>query len=102
MNGDSGYCDKHRKVEQKRVDDHRGSAASRGYDSTWRKNRIWYLRQYPLCERCEAQGLVVVAILVHHRDHDTQNKTAENLESLCVACHEDEHKETRFGRPGGS
>jgi 5-methylcytosine-specific restriction enzyme A len=98
VDGESGYCDRHRKAEYQRQDDRRGSAASRGYDSAWRKNRIWYLRQHPLCERCEAQGKVVVAILVHHRDHNPKNNTAENFESLCVPCHEEEHKAERFGR----
>jgi len=40
----------------------------------------------------------VVAILVHHRDHNPKNNTAENFESLCVACHEEEHRAGRFGR----
>jgi len=94
----SGYCEKHKREDRKRQDDRRGSSASRGYDSTWRKLRHWYLKQYPLCERCEVQGMVVVAILVHHRDHDPRNNTAENFESLCVPCHEEEHRAERFGR----
>ena len=98
VTSESGYCEKHQRLDRKRQDDRRGSAQERGYDSAWRRRRVWYLRRHPLCERCAAKGQVVIAILVHHRDHNPHNNAAENLESLCVACHEEEHKPERFGR----
>lgn len=29
---------------------------------------------------------------VHHKDRDKMNNNSENLESLCVLCHADEHQ----------
>lgn len=64
----SGYCDAHRKVMRREVDDRRGTAASRGYDSRWVKARATFLRQRPLCEcdDCRAAGLAVAATVVDH------------------------------------
>ena len=41
----------------------------------------------PLCEDCEAQGLVVPATDVDHVDGDAWNWALENLRSLCHSCH---------------
>ena len=54
------------------------------------------LAENPLCERCLEDHLTVSAILVHHQDHNQRNNEPENLESLCVMHHEDEHRGDRF------
>jgi len=97
-----GYCEEH-KAEGKRKnwakdDEKRGSSNERGYNWNWRKVRNNKLSIDPLCERCKKKGRVVVARLVHHKDRDSSNNDDTNLESLCVPCHEDEHKEERKGR----
>ena len=53
-----------------------------------------------LCERCLKRGMINPAVVVHHRIHLTPEnirqeeiRTGEqNLEALCWACHEKEHK----------
>lgn len=44
----------------------RGSAASRGYDSRWRKARAFYLQRHPLCRMCEQIGRITPATVVDH------------------------------------
>ena len=81
----------------------RGTATERGYDHTWKKIRDRKLNADPLCERCEAKGRVVVAVLVHHKDRNPLNNKPENHESLCDRCHDDEHKNDRkYNHIGGA
>lgn len=65
----------------------------------WEKCRAAYLSEHPYCERCLAQGLVVPAAHVHHKQHLTLDNYKDpeiaygpdNLEALCVTCHNQEH-----------
>jgi hypothetical protein len=60
----------------------------------WRRRRRYQLAQEPLCQRCKAVGLVVVAYVVHHvEDHagDPIKFWYGKLESLCRPCHERLH-----------
>lgn len=73
------------------------------YNSTiWRKCAKDYLKYCGgLCERCKAQGLFVPANIVHHKKHLTRKTRNDprmaygfdNLEALCIAC----HNQTHFG-----
>lgn len=81
-----------REKERKRwFDERRGSAASRGYDSRWRKARIGYLRRHPLCVHCEAEGVVcaasVVDHIVPHRGDRRLFWDRANWQSLCAEHH---------------
>ena len=67
----------------------------------WRRAREAYMKKAGgLCERCLKKGLITPAVVVHHRIHLTpetikkeEMRTGEqNLEALCLACHEREHK----------
>ena len=77
---------------QKREHDHdRGSSAKRGYDSKWRRARLAYLRDHPLCTYCEAEGMVTAATLI---DHLYPHRWFEGIfwvrhwwVSCCDACH---------------
>ena len=93
-------CDKHMAQQKKEADGRRLSAAERGYDGHWKKIRDAKLAHDPLCERCRTKGFVVRAALVHHRDRNARNNPHDgsNHESLCWACHEEEHKGDIFGR----
>jgi 5-methylcytosine-specific restriction endonuclease McrA len=66
------------------------------HSRTWRAIRMAKLSGDPLCERCWAKSKYVAARLVHHKDRDELNNLMENLESLCVECHNLEHPR---GRP---
>ena len=56
-----------------------------------------------LCERCLARGLLVPAVIVHHKEHLTEESyklpevslNFDNLEALCQDCHNKEHFKNR-------
>ena len=66
------------------VPDSRESAAKRGYDRTWRKLRLMFLRANPLCAECGK-----AAEDVHHIIALEDGGTNEwgNLEARCHSCH---------------
>lgn len=70
----------------------RDPEAKRFYSSwAWVTLRLSKLREHPLCEMCEAKGLLVPASIVHHRAERTVSPDLEldwdNLQSLCAPCH---------------
>lgn len=89
---DGRYCDKHKKETAKQIDDRRGSAASRGYDSRWQRARVHYLRVHPLCVRCQDAGKVTAASVVDHIIPHKGDKQLfwdiSNWQSLCKQCHD--------------
>ena len=40
-----------------------------------------------ICELCGSTKY----LLVHHKDHNTNNNTLENLQTLCKRCHQEHH-----------
>jgi 5-methylcytosine-specific restriction protein A len=87
---DGPYCAAH----SVRLED-RGSAAARGYGHRWRKRRLHWLSQHPLCARCEEKDLVKPATDVHHRKPLSEGGADDesNYESLCHECHSAETRE---------
>lgn len=73
------------------ADQQRGTAAQRGYDNTWRKARLAFLRRHPLCEICQEHGMVTPAKHVHHRDKVKHRPdlrlNSRNFMALCASCH---------------
>lgn len=69
----------------------RPSAAKRGYGRDWQRTRERKLAADPLCEDCQAEGRVTPATEVHHKlklaEAPSQKHAADNLRSLCAACH---------------
>ena len=57
----------------------------------WRKMRALKLSRDPLCEDCEACGVLTAATQVHHivglRTQPDLAFRMDNLASLCTACH---------------
>ncbi|WP_083300751.1 HNH endonuclease [Jeongeupia sp. USM3] len=88
---DDGWCDAHRPAPHARYDDRRGSAASRGYNSRWRKARETFLCRHPLCAECERQDRVtaaeVVDHIIPHRGDQALFWDTSNWQSLCRSCH---------------
>ncbi|EEG10289.1 HNH endonuclease [Pseudogulbenkiania ferrooxidans] len=88
----SGLCEAHRKQVQKEADEKRGSSASRGYDSKWRRARESYLREHPLCVECRQRGFIEAATVVDHiTPHKGDQKlfwSRSNWQSLCKPCHD--------------
>jgi 5-methylcytosine-specific restriction endonuclease McrA len=58
----------------------------------WRNGRVIFLRQHPLCERCEAQKRTVAATVVNHRKPHKGDEvlffSVANWEALCKPCHD--------------
>ena len=72
--------------------------------SAWQKTRYAYLVSHNfICERCGA-----VATMVHHKKYLNEQRindpeftvSFDNLEALCEACHDAEHKRDSALRPG--
>ncbi len=74
---------------------------------TWQACRAAYIKKVGgLCERCLAKGMIVPAVIVHHKiyigpeniNDPTVTLNWDNLEALCRDCHADEHagRERRF------
>lgn len=88
-----------------RYPDSRQSARKRGYDGRWERYRAGYLREHPLCVRCERAGLVVASSVV---DHVTPHRgdprlfwDPANHQALCATCHSgDKQREEKGGRRG--
>ena len=63
----------------------------------WRKLRDIKLDNKPLCELCQGQGLTVAAVMVHHRkpirDGGEPFPELDQLQSLCQACHQEQHSD---------
>jgi 5-methylcytosine-specific restriction protein A len=89
---DGGRCEQHRKQERQQLDDRRGTAASRGYNSRWSKARAAYLAEHPLCVVCRAQNRYTSATVVDHiRAHKGDMDLfwdVSNWQSLCKQCHD--------------
>lgn len=87
--GVCSVCGDLRRREDRLLDARRGSAASRGYGSRWRKVRGMVLAAQPLCVDCQAESRVTAASEVHHvvarRDGGTD--ALSNLMALCKSCH---------------
>ena len=91
-----GFCNEHAKVEQRRYDKQRGTRKERGYTETWLKVRRMKFSRNPICERCDKKGITEPTRIVHHVNRDPRDNRRENLESLCIPCHNEEHKEERW------
>lgn len=90
------FCPEHTKQEQQRYDKQRGNFRQRGYTTQWDKVRLIKLRRDPLCERCQKQGRIEPAKLVHHIQSLSKGGALlemANLMSLCVKCHDAIHME---------
>jgi 5-methylcytosine-specific restriction enzyme A len=95
------YCEQHQAAEDKRYNERRGSAYERGYDYQWQRFRAAYLTAHPLCTRCEEQGRLTPATLIHHivplKDGGDKYE-ASNLMQLCHDCHENIEGPARWKR----
>lgn len=101
-----GRCQAHQKAEARAYDERRGSAASRGYDATWRRLRVQFLRQNPLCEcdDCGAGAIrMTLAEVVDHiipiEERPDLRLDWSNLRSMSKRCHDAHTARTRgYGR----
>lgn len=80
-----GYCSEHWQPRSKKYP----KKTDPIYSGHWQKVRAAYLRQYPICNRCEHSATIVHHIEEIENGGDPYNW--DNLESLCRDCHEKEH-----------
>lgn len=78
------------------------SERDRFYSGTaWRKLRLAFLNENPLCAECLKRGDHVPALIVHHKIErlEDADKALDwgNLEALCSPCHTRHHKARRPG-----
>lgn len=60
-------CQRHSQQARRReMDQHRGSARARGYDSRWERARKAFLQANPLCVAAQRRGRVEAASVVDH------------------------------------
>jgi 5-methylcytosine-specific restriction enzyme A len=85
----SSRCDEHSVDRHRQYDKHkRDKNAKSFYNSdVWKRARDAKRARDPLCEDCQANGLIVPMHQVHHVDGDIWNLAEENLRSLCASCH---------------
>jgi 5-methylcytosine-specific restriction enzyme A len=83
-----GYCAKHKKQREKQ----RGNSTQRGYDARWRRYRIMFLHEHPLCVECLKKDRITASTVV---DHIVPHKGNYNLfwdetnhQALCKECHD--------------
>jgi 5-methylcytosine-specific restriction protein A len=68
----------------------RGTSTERGYDARWRRARLAYLRQHPLCVLC-APRVVPATVVDHRQPHRGDERlfwAEDNWQPLCKSCHD--------------
>ena len=84
---------KPKRIKYKTEDNH-----AKFYNSkAWKKLRLTYITDHPLCENCLANGIIKPAREVHHKQIFSTARTEEgqwnlflddrNLMSVCIKCH---------------
>lgn len=62
----------------------------------WRKLRLAFLSENPLCKSCSLEGRLTAATIVHHvkerLDDEDLAYDWDNLEAACSRCHTKHHK----------
>jgi 5-methylcytosine-specific restriction protein A len=92
---DGLYCTEHKTKANAEYNRYRRTPEEQArYRGDWVKIRNRKIAEQPLCERCAKRGRVTPAVLVHHIKFlsDGGTNDADNLMSLCNACHEAIHQ----------
>lgn len=84
----SGFCEAHvHRASPRRELGGRGTSHERGYGGRWRRARVAYLAEHPLCAECARHGRVTPARVVDHvtphRGDDGLFWDQGNWQSLC-------------------
>lgn len=86
---------------KKKKEPNKNRSAKYYNSKSWQTIRNRYIRDYPLCERCLANGKTVPAEHIHHLVPFLTGITEEerwklltdvdNLQALCAKCHKEIH-----------
>jgi len=74
-------------------DEHRGTAAQRGYDANWTRFRSWFLMRHPMCE--SDRGCRRFASEVHHIIKISEQPALRLVEGNCQALCGLHHRQLR-------
>lgn len=82
-----------------------GKARSSMYGERWKRARIMWLQDHPLCAECHRRGRVsaatVVDHIVPHRGDSVLFWRRSNWQSLCKHCHDSwKQRVEKSGEPG--
>ncbi|MDA0780661.1 MAG: HNH endonuclease signature motif containing protein [Proteobacteria bacterium] len=82
------YCQLHTKEiegnRKSKVNKERPAGYNKQYGRKWRKLRLWFLKQNPLCVVCGTAGTDVDHILPLSKGGTNE---LSNLQTLCHSCH---------------
>ena len=86
----AAYCPTHARQVQQQQDAQRPNAGRRGYGARWRRLRLMFLAEHPLC--CDPFGVHRASpALATDVDHIVPRPAGgddwENLQALCHVCH---------------
>ena len=87
------YCDGHAKLAKLAKHNYRkyerDPAIDKRYGRQWRKIRVRYVAEHPLCEQCQKEGRLTPTQEVHHILPLSRGGTHDfsNLMALCKSCH---------------
>jgi 5-methylcytosine-specific restriction enzyme A len=80
--------------------------AARGYGAAWQRARLRFLREHPLCVRCDRDGIVRAAGIVDHvtphRGDQTLFWDETNWQSLCKWHHDSEKQRQERAEMAGA
>jgi 5-methylcytosine-specific restriction protein A len=65
----------------------RTSASERGYNARWRKYRLLFLAEHPICGQCGRPANIVDHVIAHKGD-DELFWAPNNHQPLCKPCHD--------------
>ena len=89
-----GYCQQCNDVRSQSYEQGRSKIHNATYDMDWQRLSRAYRNYHPQCERCEHNGIISDAVLVHHKvpvADGGDRLSIDNLEALCRDCHETHH-----------
>lgn len=85
------------RLRSPRPPDTRPSAAARGYDHRWQRERIEYLHYHPRCVVCRDKATVVDHIVPHNGIEELL-RSQSNWQALCRDCHNRKTKQESANR----
>ena len=102
-----GYCPLHLSGKYREEDSKRPPSHERGYDRHWRRARVRYLREHPLCVICLADERITAATVVDHIIPPKGDYElfwgGDNWQSLCKVHHDQKtaKQDGAFDNKGG-
>lgn len=86
------YCEKHDKEMAREYNRNNRTYKHLYNTARWKRLRIQFLKEHPLCEECSRKGIAkpaeVVDHIIPHRGNKELFWDEDNLQALCKECHD--------------